>query len=212
MVLLGAGFDAFVEDACNPYCAAKMGAPSLRPCIWWAILKDTMPPGRRDAPSSAAGRREDAPRPTETPFCSSFGRIAPRWPLVIVADIGGAPRGAGRPRRARAHPCRHGWRVLGRWCAASPRPLHAWNRQPSKRKPKASIRLDCQTDRGTLEASPGWGRTLWRAFAHYCLVHPTIRRLLSFVLSDCLFNLGFHSIQIKRGGSLHRREFDGRLG
>lgn len=113
MILLGAGFDAFVEDPCNPYCAAKMGAPSLRPCIWWAILKDTMPPGRRDTPSSAAGRREDAPRPTETPFCSSFGRIAPR-PLVIVANIGGAPRGAGRPRQARAHSYRNGWRVRGR--------------------------------------------------------------------------------------------------
>lgn len=30
-VLIDAGFDAFVEDACKPYYAAKMGAPSLPP-------------------------------------------------------------------------------------------------------------------------------------------------------------------------------------
>ena len=30
-VLLDAGFDVFVENACKPYYAAKMGAPSLPP-------------------------------------------------------------------------------------------------------------------------------------------------------------------------------------
>ena len=30
-LLFDAGFDAFVEDACKPYYAAKMGAPSLPP-------------------------------------------------------------------------------------------------------------------------------------------------------------------------------------
>jgi len=36
-VLLDAGFDAFVEDACKPYYAAKMGAPSLPPGRYFRI-------------------------------------------------------------------------------------------------------------------------------------------------------------------------------
>jgi transposase len=46
-LLREAGFDAFVEQMCKPYYAAKMGAPSLPPGRYFrmhAKLLPTMPP------------------------------------------------------------------------------------------------------------------------------------------------------------------------
>ncbi len=113
-LLLAAGFDAFVEDACKPYYAPKMGTPSLcrqaaiSACIWSAIMKgwivSAASPGVVQTPIRCAtfcGLRRATRFPT-TPGYPRREAVCPKgtsrilqtefaWAVFIVAVIDGEP-------------------------------------------------------------------------------------------------------------------------
>ena len=61
-ILLEAGFDAFVEDACKPFYAPRMGAPSLPPGRYFRMHMIGYFEGIDSERGSAAGEPGQSPR------------------------------------------------------------------------------------------------------------------------------------------------------